>query len=237
VIHLVANHFTNDWQQVLSEQFMQPYYKQLTLFLNQEYATVPVYPDQRDIFHALQLTAYADVKVVILGQDPYHGPGQAHGLSFSVKPGVPCPPSLVNIYKELCQDIGCPVPKHGHLAAWAKQGVLLLNAVLTVRDGSPQSHKGQGWEWFTDRIVEAINAREKPVAFILWGNHAQEKGARIDEQKHLVLRAPHPSPLSAHRGFFGSRPFSRVNAWLRYQGQAEIDWRIPDDPVVVGRSP
>jgi len=218
----------NDWAQQVGDQFDRPYYSKLREFLKTEYRTRRVYPEPHDIFNALHHTAYADVKAVILGQDPYHGPGQAHGLSFSVKPGVPPPPSLQNIFKELRDDVGAPIPNHGYLNSWAEQGVLLLNAVLTVRDGEPNSHKGQGWETFTDAVVERLNAREKPIAFVLWGSHAQAKGARIDAGRHLVLRSPHPSPLSAHRGFFGSKPFSRINAWLSAQGDAPIEWAIPN---------
>ncbi|HZG84993.1 uracil-DNA glycosylase [Paenibacillus sp.] len=216
----------NDWEQQVGDQFEQPYYLRLRAFLKEEYRTKTIYPEPHDIFNALHATPYGSTKVVILGQDPYHGPGQAHGLSFSVKPGVPSPPSLQNIFKELRDDVGAPIPNHGHLASWAEQGVLLLNAVLTVREGEPNSHKGQGWETFTDRVVEALNAREEPLAFVLWGSHAQAKGARIDGGKHLVIRSPHPSPLSAHRGFFGSKPFSRINAWLSAQGREPIDWTI-----------
>ncbi|HZG77321.1 MAG TPA: uracil-DNA glycosylase [Paenibacillus sp.] len=216
----------NDWQEQVGEQFERPYYIQLREFLKSEYETHRVYPAAEDIFNALHHTSYADVKAVILGQDPYHGPGQAHGLSFSVKPGVALPPSLLNIFKELRDDVGAPIPRHGHLTGWARQGVLLLNAVLTVRDGEPNSHKGRGWETFTDAVVERLNARERPIAFVLWGSHAQAKGARIDGSRHLVLRSPHPSPLSAHRGFFGSKPFSRMNAWLTARGEAPIDWTI-----------
>ncbi|WP_309118922.1 uracil-DNA glycosylase [Paenibacillus sp.] len=218
----------NDWQEQVGDQFERPYYIQLREFLKAEYRTRKVYPEAEHIFNALHHTAYADVKAVVLGQDPYHGPGQAHGLSFSVKPGVPPPPSLQNIFKELRDDLGAPIPNHGSLASWAGQGVLLLNAVLTVRDGEPNSHKGRGWETFTDAVVERLNARERPIAFVLWGSHAQAKGARIDAGRHLVLRSPHPSPLSAHRGFFGSKPFSRINAWLTAQGEAPVDWAIPN---------
>jgi len=218
----------NDWDGVVGEQFRLPYYLRLREFLKTEYRTRIVYPEPNDIFNALHRTPYAGVKAVILGQDPYHGPGQAHGLSFSVKPGVALPPSLQNIFKELRDDLGVPIPAHGHLTAWAERGVLLLNTVLTVREGEPNSHKGQGWETFTDAVVEALDRRDRPVAFVLWGSHAQAKGARIDATKHFVLRSPHPSPLSAHRGFFGSRPFSRINAWLESRGETPIDWRLPD---------
>lgn len=218
----------NDWQEIVGAEFESPYYLELRAYLKEQYRTSKVYPVPGDIFNALHATPYASVKAVILGQDPYHGAGQAHGLSFSVKPGVALPPSLLNIYKELRDDLGHPIPNHGYLQSWAEQGVLLLNTVLTVREGEPNAHKGRGWETFTDAVVNALNRRDEPVAFVLWGSHAQAKGAGIDGRKHLVLRSPHPSPLSAHRGFFGSKPFSRINAWLRGQGKEPIDWAIPD---------
>ncbi|WP_026174116.1 uracil-DNA glycosylase [Effusibacillus pohliae] len=218
----------NDWQPLLEVEFQKPYYLQLRQFLIEEYRTRVVYPDKYDIFNALHLTPFANTKVVILGQDPYHGPGQAHGLSFSVKPGVQPPPSLQNIFKELHDDMGCPIPNHGHLAKWAEQGVLLLNNVLTVRAGSPNSHRGKGWEMFTDRVISILNNREKPVVFLLWGSHAQAKMRLITARHHCIIRSPHPSPLSAHRGFFGSRPFSRANRFLRSIGSEEVDWQIPD---------
>jgi len=221
--------FDNDWDDVLGGQMEQPYFAQLWDFIHREYEEHSVYPAKENIFQALRVTPYADVKAVILGQDPYHGPGQAHGLSFSVNPGVPHPPSLRNILCELNDDIGVPIPKNGCLLPWAEQGVLLLNTVLTVREGQPNSHKSCGWERFTDAVIAALNAREEPVAFLLWGNHAQEKEALLDGEKHFILRSPHPSPLSARRGFFGSRPFSRVNAWLAAQGKSEIDWRLPEE--------
>ncbi|USG65501.1 uracil-DNA glycosylase [Brevibacillus ruminantium] len=217
----------NDWATLLEEEFQQPYYIQLREFLKTEYQNGTIYPDMYDIFNALHLTSYREAKVVILGQDPYHGPGQAHGLSFSVKPGVTTPPSLQNIYKELQSDLGCAIPQHGYLVEWAKQGVLLLNTVLTVRGGNPNSHKGKGWEQFTDRVIRVLNDRETPLVFILWGRHAQEKAAFIDRGKHFVIQSPHPSPFSANRGFFGSRPFSRANQFLREQGLGEIDWQLP----------
>jgi len=220
--------FRNDWAEVLESELSQPYYLELRQFLAQEYRTQTIYPDMYDIYNALHYTSLASTRVVILGQDPYHGPGQAHGLSFSVKPGVSVPPSLHNIYQELHEDLGCPVPAHGSLIHWAEQGVLLLNAVLTVRRGQAASHQNKGWEAFTDRAVEAVNTREEPVVFILWGSHAQRKGAQIDRNKHFVITSPHPSPLSAHRGFFGSRPFSKANAFLESHGMQPIDWCIPD---------
>ncbi|WP_029191238.1 uracil-DNA glycosylase [Paenibacillus elgii] len=218
----------NDWAPLLEDQFQAPYYHRLRSFLKQEYATRTVYPDMHDIFNALHYTSYADTKVVILGQDPYHGPGQAHGLSFSVKPGVPAPPSLQNIFKELQSDLGCSIPDNGSLVPWAEQGVLLLNTVLTVRQGEAHSHKGQGWETFTDRVISLLNEREKPIVFVLWGNPAQQKMQLITEQRHFIVRSVHPSPLSAHRGFLGSRPFSQVNDFLRSIGSAEIDWQLPN---------
>ncbi len=218
----------NDWGPLLEEEFSKPYYLQLREFLKKEYATKQIYPDMYDIFNALHYTPFHKVKVVILGQDPYHGPNQAHGLSFSVKPGVPAPPSLKNIFKELHDDLGCTIPNHGHLVHWAKQGVLLLNTVLTVRQGQPQSHRGKGWENFTNRVIELLNEKDSPVVYILWGASAQAKQALIDTSKHFILKAPHPSPLSAHRGFFGSKPFSKTNRILEQQGQDPIDWQIPD---------
>ncbi len=218
----------NDWAPLLEDEFAQPYYQQLRQFLVGEYNTRVVYPDQYDIFNALHLTPYEQTRVVILGQDPYHGRGQAHGMSFSVKPGVAIPPSLQNIYKELQADLGCTIPNHGYLVKWAEQGVLLLNTVLTVREGMPNSHKGMGWETFTDSVIEKLNKREEPVVFILWGKHAQEKGERITSSHHFIIRSPHPSPFSANRGFFGSRPFSRTNEFLRSIGRQEIDWQIPN---------
>jgi len=219
---------TNDWEPLLSSEFEQPYYKELRQFLKDEYKTRTVYPDMYDIFNALRLTPYAATKVVILGQDPYHGPGQAHGLSFSVKPGVSAPPSLQNMFKELRDDIGCTIPNNGYLVRWAEQGVLLLNTVMTVREATPNSHKGKGWEQFTDRIIHRLNEREQPVIFILWGSHAQQKMQLITNRHHYVLRSVHPSPLSAHRGFFGSKPYSKANEFLRKMGAEEIDWQIPD---------
>lgn len=217
----------NDWADYLEEEFSKPYYLQLRKFLVEEYRTRTVYPDMYDIFNALHYTSYADTKVVILGQDPYHGPGQAHGLSFSVKPGVPQPPSLQNILKELHDDLGCTVPQHGCLVDWAKQGVLLLNTVLTVRASQPNSHRGLGWETFTDRVIETLNMKAEPVVFLLWGSHAQSKAKLITNPRHHLIRSPHPSPLSAYRGFFGSRPFSRANRYLREHGIREIDWQLP----------
>lgn len=220
--------FNNDWDEQLKEETDKDYFQELRYKLAREYKLHKVYPPKEDLFKALKLTPYQDTKVVILGQDPYHGPGQAHGLSFSVEPGVRIPPSLVNIYKELHSDLGVPIPNHGTLVHWAEQGVLLLNTVLTVRDGEANSHKGLGWERFTDAVIEKLNERDKPVVFILWGSHAQKKGAFINRKKHLVIQSVHPSPLSVHRGFFGSRPFSKANAFLISHGIEPVDWAIPD---------
>ncbi|OXM84137.1 uracil-DNA glycosylase [Paenibacillus rigui] len=217
----------NDWAELLQEEFEQPYYRELRQFLKEEYQTRTIYPDMHDIFNALHLTSYGNTKVVILGQDPYHGPGQAHGLSFSVKPGVPAPPSLQNMFKELRNDLGFDIPNHGHLVHWAEQGVLLLNTVLTVREATPNSHKGMGWERFTDQVIRSLNEREKPVVFILWGSHAHQKAQLITNKRHAILRSVHPSPLSAHRGFFGSKPYSQANELLQHAGESPIDWCIP----------
>lgn len=217
----------NDWADVLNSEFEQPYYQELRAFLIGEYRHGTVYPDMYDIFNALHYTPLGATKVCILGQDPYHGPGQAHGLSFSVKRGVNPPPSLQNIFKELQDDLGCPIPDHGCLEHWAKQGVLLLNTVLTVRRGQANSHSGKGWERFTDRVIAALNERRKPVVFILWGRNAQAKKQMIDTSRHCVIESPHPSPYSAYQGFFGSRPFSRANAFLQQVGIEPVDWAIP----------
>lgn len=223
--------FRNDWAELLQPELEQPYYQEMRAYLAAEYRQQTVYPPMHDIYNALHYTSYADTRVVILGQDPYHGPKQAHGLSFSVQPGVRIPPSLQNIYKELADDLGCPIPPHGSLVAWARQGVLLLNTVLTVRGGAANSHKGIGWERFTDRVIGALNEREEPVVFILWGKHAQDKASFIDRQRHHVIATAHPSPFAAHRGFFGSRPFSRTNSFLESIGRAPINWTIPVDPA------
>ncbi|WP_168118533.1 uracil-DNA glycosylase [Paenibacillus sp. HB172176] len=216
----------NDWAPQLEQEFEQPYYRELRAFLIDEYGSGTIYPDQYDIFNALHYTSLVDTKVVILGQDPYHGPGQAHGLSFSVMEGVRTPPSLQNMYKELQDDLGCYIPNNGHLLKWARQGVLLLNTVLTVRAHEANSHKSRGWELFTDKVIETVNRKEEPVVFMLWGSHAQRKSELITNRNHLQIRSPHPSPLSAHRGFLGSRPFSRANAFLKEHGRGEIDWQI-----------
>ena len=219
---------TNDWKDVIGEELTKPYYLKLREFLKKEYATGTVFPEMHDIFNALHHTPYQNVKVVILGQDPYFNAGQAHGLSFSVKPGVAVPPSLRNMYKELQEDIGCRIPDHGHLTKWAEEGVLLLNAVLTVRGGEANSHQGKGWETFTNKVIEAVNDKEDPVVFLLWGASAKKKLTMINTTKHLVLTSPHPSPLSAYRGFFGSQPFSQANAFLEEAGRGAVDWCLPD---------
>lgn len=218
----------NSWQDVLADEFKKPYYHSLRDFLKKEYKTQKIHPDMYHIFEALELTPYEKVKVVILGQDPYHGANQAHGLSFSVQPGVKIPPSLNNIYKELQSDLGIKPVNHGNLVSWAKQGVLLLNTVLTVREGQAYSHRGKGWERLTDTIIEKLNEREQPVVFILWGKPAQEKMKMIDRSKHIILTSSHPSPLSAHRGFLGSKPFSKTNDALLALGEQPIDWQLPE---------
>ena len=218
----------NDWDSILTGEFDKEYYKELRKFLVSEYRTTTIYPDMHDIFNALKYTPYENVKVVILGQDPYHEPGQAHGLCFSVKKGVPKPPSLVNIFKELEADLGIAPPSHGCLTDWAAQGVLLLNTVLTVRRGQANSHKGKGWEIFTDRVIELLNEREKPIVFILWGANAKSKREIITNPNHSIITGAHPSPLSAQNGFFGGRYFSRTNAYLTEKGEVPIDWRISE---------
>ncbi len=218
----------NSWQDVLEEEFQKPYYLELREFLKEEYRTQKIHPDMFHIFEALELTPYESVKVVILGQDPYHGINQAHGLSFSVQPGVAIPPSLRNIYKEMQSDLGIPPVNHGNLVAWAKQGVLLLNTVLTVREGQAYSHRGKGWERLTDAVIKKLNERQEPIVFILWGKPAQEKSAMIDTSRHAIIKSPHPSPLSASRGFFGSKPFSQTNELLSSWGETPINWQLPE---------
>ena len=218
----------NSWQTILTDEFEKEYYQKLRNFLKKEYTTQKIHPDMYHIYEALELTPYEKVKVVILGQDPYHGVNQAHGLSFSVQPGVKSPPSLNNIYKELQSDLGISPVKHGNLVSWAKQGVLLLNTVLTVREGQAYSHRGKGWEILTDKIIEKLNEREKPIVFILWGKPAQEKMKMIDKSRHISLTSAHPSPLSAHRGFLGSKPFSKTNDALMALGETPIDWQLPE---------
>ena len=219
-------HLGNSWDQVLEQEFKSDSYLQLREFLKTEYSTQTIYPPMHDIFQALRLTPYENANVVILGQDPYHGPDQAHGLAFSVRPGIAVPPSLKNIYKELADDLGCSIPNHGYLVDWAKQGVLLLNTALTVRAGQANSHRGKGWEELTDSIIRHLNLREKPVVFLLWGGNARAKVPLITNPLHLVLCAPHPSPLSAYQGFFGCKHFSKTNAFLQTCGLPPIDWQI-----------
>lgn len=222
-------HFDNDWETILKDEFQKEYYQNLRKFLINEYKTQTIYPNMYNIFNALKYTSYEDVKVVIIGQDPYHQPNQAHGLAFSVLKGNRVPPSLVNIFKEIQSDVGINnLGKHGELTKWAKEGVLLLNNVLTVRDSSPNSHKGKGWENFTDDVIKILNQREKPMVFILWGGNARTKTRLITNPNHLILQSAHPSPLSAYNGFFGSRPFSKTNDFLIANGMSPIDWSIDD---------
>lgn len=216
----------NDWKDLLKDEFEKEYYKKLRKFLIEEYNTKTVYPDKNDIFNALKFTSYKNTKVLILGQDPYHGPNQSHGLAFSVKKGVKIPPSLKNIYKELHNDLGCYIPNNGYLKSWADQGVLLLNTVLTVRAHEPNSHKNKGWEIFTDKIISLLNEREDPVIFILWGNPAIAKTKLITNSRHYVIKSAHPSPLSASRGFFWSKPFSKANNFLNSINKTPINWQI-----------
>ncbi|MCU0272265.1 MAG: uracil-DNA glycosylase [Acidimicrobiales bacterium] len=217
-----------DWNPILREELAKPYWQELQRFVAEERASGTVFPPEDEVFAALHLTPYADVKVLILGQDPYHGPGQAHGLCFSVRDGVAPPPSLVNVFKELQADLGFPPPNHGCLDHWARQGVLLLNATLTVRARAAASHQGKGWETFTDAVIRAVNDKPERVVFILWGASARRKKALVDRSRHTVIESAHPSPLSAHNGFFGSRPFSRANEALVAAGREPVDWRIPD---------
>ena len=216
----------NDWLAPLKPEFGKPYYARLYKTVREEYQKYLIYPPADDIFNAFLYTPLSEVKVVILGQDPYHGTGQAHGLCFSVRENVEIPPSLVNIYQELHDDLGCTIPDHGCLTKWARQGVLLLNTVLTVRAHQPYSHRGIGWEEFTDAAIRILNEQDRPIVYILWGRPAQQKKSMLNNPKHLVLEAPHPSPLSAYRGFFGSKPFSKTNAFLEAHGAAPIDWQI-----------
>lgn len=216
------------WADVLAAEKREPYFKDVIAFVERERAAgKTIYPPNADVFNALAFTPFADVKVIIIGQDPYHGPNQAHGLCFSVKPPTPPPPSLVNIFLELKSDLGIQRPLHGNLESWARQGVLLLNAVLTVEEGKPGSHANKGWERFTSKIIEELNARKEHLVFLLWGAYAQKKAERVDRTRHLVLTAPHPSPLSAHRGFLGCKHFSQANAYLVQHGLSPIDWRLP----------
>lgn len=214
----------NDWDDILKDEWEKPYYRQLHNFLKEEYSTRRIYPDMHDIFNALKYTPFSNTKVCIIGQDPYHGPGQAHGLCFSVKKGVALPPSLVNIYKEITDDVGVTMPPYGELTGWARQGILLLNTVLTVRAGSPNSHKDKGWEIFTDRVISELNKKETPVVFLLWGANAERKARIITNPIHKKLITVHPSPLSAYRGFFGCRHFSKTNEILEQNGMSKIEW-------------
>ena len=217
-------HIGNDWDEILKDEWQKPYYRELRAFLKAEYTTQQIYPPMHDIFNALKYTSFSNTKVVIIGQDPYHGPDQAHGLCFSVKQGITPPPSLKNIFKELDADIGKATPSHGELTEWAKQGILLLNNILTVREGQPTSHKGKGWEIFTDRVISELNNKQTPVVFLLWGAHAQKKAEIITNPIHYKLASVHPSPLSASRGFFGCRHFSKTNALLIKNGLEPIEW-------------
>lgn len=217
---------TTDWNPLLRGEFDEPYWKELQAFVRAEREQHPVHPPHDEVFAALHLTSYADTKVLVLGQDPYHGQGQAHGLCFSVRRGVRVPPSLQNIHKELLADVGVPTPDHGNLEAWARQGVLLLNTTLTVRGGQAGSHAGHGWETFTDRVIRVVNDKPDHVVFVLWGNHARRKKELVDTSRHTVVESPHPSPFSANNGFFGSRPFSTVNDALAAHGQPPIDWSL-----------
>ena len=218
----------NDWLTELEPEFHKPYYAKLFQFVKEEYNSTQIFPPADDIFNAFHLTPLSQVKVVILGQDPYHNVGQAHGLCFSVRPEVDIPPSLVNIYKELQDDLGCRIPNNGYLVKWASQGVLMLNTVLTVRAHMANSHRGKGWEEFTDAAIAALNKQDRPIVFILWGRPAQTKARMLNNPNHLILKAPHPSPLSAYNGFFGSKPFSQTNRFLEEHGVAPIDWQIED---------
>jgi uracil-DNA glycosylase len=227
----IPTQLPESWKQAIGSEFSKPYMKSLGEFLHQEKRQRRViYPPGKEIFTALEMTDFERVKVVILGQDPYHGPNQAHGLCFSVKPGVPTPPSLLNIFKEIEGDLGLPRPAHGCLLHWARQGVLLLNAVLTVEHSKAGSHQGKGWETFTDAVVDALNQNRDGLVFLLWGSYAQKKGRLIDRQRHCVLQSPHPSPLSAHRGFFGCHHFSQSNGYLAGRRQTPIDWSLPKSP-------
>ncbi|MEY8236316.1 uracil-DNA glycosylase [Lachnospiraceae bacterium 66-29] len=218
----------NDWLEAVGGEFKKPYYTDLYKFVKEEYSNEIVYPPSDDIFNAMHLTPLSEVKVLILGQDPYHNQGQAHGLCFSVQPDVAIPPSLKNIYKELQSDLGCAIPNNGYLVKWAKQGILMLNTVLTVRAHKPLSHQGKGWEQFTDAIIEAVNAQDRPIVYMLWGKPAQRKASMLNNPKHLVLKAAHPSPLSASHGFFGCKHFSQANQFLEENGMQPIDWQIED---------
>ena len=217
--------FNNDWDELLKDEFAKPYYRQLREFLKKEYSQHTIYPPMDDIFNAFKFTPLKDTKVVILGQDPYHGENQSHGLAFSVKPGVRIPPSLLNMFKELTESLDFQIPNNGYLVEWAVQGVLLLNTVLTVRQAQPNSHRGKGWEQFTDNVIQLLNQRKEPIVFLLWGNNAKEKMKMITNPAHYILTAVHPSPLSANRGFFGCNHFKKANEFLEEQGQTPINWQ------------
>ncbi len=223
-------HLPGSWHSLLADELNKPYFHKLEQFVDQERQHYTVYPPEPEVFCALEITPYERVNVLLLGQDPYHDDNQAHGLCFSVRPGIKPPPSLVNIFIELHNDVGCRIPNNGYLVPWAKQGILMLNAVLTVRAHSPNSHKGKGWETFTDTIIRKVNEKDSPVVFVLWGNYAQKKLNLIDTNRHVIVQSAHPSPLSAKNGFFGSKPFSAINRALRDAGKPEIDWQIPDLP-------
>lgn len=216
----------NDWDELLKDEFNKDYYLQLRKFLVDEYNQQTVYPNMHDIFNALRYTSYKDTHVLLLGQDPYHGPGQAHGLCFSVKKGVTPPPSLKNIYKEIADELGCTIPEHGELTKWTSQGILMLNTCLTVRRGQPNSHSGKGWEILTDKIISLINEKDEPVVYLLWGRNAQNKEKLITNPNHLILKCAHPSPFSAYNGFFGCNHFKMTNQFLKDHGLKEIDWQI-----------
>jgi len=216
------------WHALLADEFEKPYFQKLQQFVNEERQKYTIFPPEQDVFSALQLTPYEHANVFLLGQDPYHDDNQAHGLCFSVRPGIKPPPSLVNMFKELHNDVGFRIPNNGYLVPWAKQGMLMLNAVLTVRAHSPNSHKNHGWETFTDAVIRKISAKEDPVVFVLWGGYAQKKRALIDTSRHTIIQSAHPSPLSANNGFFGSKPFSAINKALREAGKPEIEWQLPD---------
>jgi uracil-DNA glycosylase len=222
------NYFPESWHAHLDGELAKPYFQKLAQFVDEERRQATVFPPEDEVFSALRLTPYDEVKVLLLGQDPYHDNNQAHGLCFSVRPGIKPPPSLVNMYKELREDVGFRIPNNGYLVPWSKQGILLLNAVLTVRAHTPNSHKNQGWEKFTDAVISAVNEKRDPVVFVLWGGYAQKKQSLIDTSRHTIVQSAHPSPLSARNGFFGSRPFSAINAALHAAGKSEIDWQIPD---------
>jgi uracil-DNA glycosylase len=223
-------HLPGSWHSLLADELNKPYFHKLEQFVDQERQHYTIYPPEPEVFSALEITPYERVNVLLLGQDPYHDDNQAHGLCFSVRPGIKPPPSLVNIFIELHNDVGCRIPNNGYLVPWAKQGILMLNAVLTVRAHSPNSHKGKGWETFTDTIIRKVNEKDSPVVFVLWGNYAQKKLNLIDTNRHVIVQSAHPSPLSAKNGFFGSKPFSAINRALRDAGKPEIVWQIPDLP-------